>query len=269
MDMNLRENINSRYRALIKAEQILEKRAVSKKDIEVLSELKGKIPTKAVNGLYTVFNKAFHIVFTKGTSVVEKTYDAQYLRFKHDRFNNSLNENGRKGFTDMYLDSAKRQLGNLALSTVEGVCMGLAGIGLPDAVAFVGFILKGVYETALNFGFDYNIPTEKLFILKMLQASLSKGKERETLNRQVDEMIYSDFQIHEESFEQEIKRASEIMVDEMLLCKFVQGIPIIGAAGGMFNGLFYNRIICYVQLKYQKRYLLKLAQQNNVNLEQR
>ncbi len=269
MDMNLKENINNRYRALIKAELMLEKRAVSKKDIEVLSELKGKIPEKAVNGLYTVFNKAFHIVFTKGTSVIEKTYDAQYLRFKHDRFNSLLSEKGRKGFTDLYIDSAKKQLRNLALSTVEGVCLGLAGIGLPDAVAFVGFILKGVYETALNYGFDYNVPTERLFILKMIQASLSKGKEREILNRQVNEMIFFDFQFCEESFEQDIKRTSEIMVDEMLLCKFVQSVPIIGAAGGMFNGLFYNRIICYVQLKYQKRYLLRLAQQNNVNFEQR
>lgn len=265
--MDLRENINSRYRSLLKAEKMLEKRAMAKKDIERLVELKGKIPDKAVKGLYVVFNRAFHIVFTKGTAVLEKTYDAQYLRFKHKRFSDTLAENSKKGFAEMCFDSVKRQVGNLALSTVEGACLGFAGIGLPDAVAFVGFILKGVYETALNYGFDYDTPEEKVFILKMLQAALSKGREREILNCQVDNMIFSDFQFHEEILEQEIKCTSEIMVDEILLCKFVQGIPIIGAVGGTFNGIFYNRIICYVQLKYQKRHMLKLAQMNNVNLE--
>lgn len=268
MDINLAKSIKNQYGALIKTEQVFEKHAVSKKETEVLAELKGKIPSKAVKGLCTVFSKAFHIVFTKGTAVVEKTYNADSLRFRHKRFNGSLNENSRKGFADIYFHSAKRQLGNLALSTVEGIALGFAGIGLPDAVAFVGFILKGVYETALNFGFDYNAPEERLFILKMLQAALSKGEEREVLNSRVDEMIFSGLQPCDGNYEQEIKCTSEIMVDEMMLCKFIQGIPIIGAAGGAFNGVYYNRIIRYVHLKYQKRYLLKLAQQNNVDLTQ-
>ena len=43
----------------------------------------------------------------------------------------------------------------------------------------------------------------------------------------------------------------------MLLAKFVQGIPVAGILGGISNPVYYRRILYYVQLKYQKRYLLQ------------
>ena len=45
----------------------------------------------------------------------------------------------------------------------------------------------------------------------------------------------------------------------MLLLKFVQGLPVIGVLGGAANPVYYRKILTYVQLKYKKRYLLRLA----------
>ena len=79
-------------------------------------------------------------------------------------------------------------LRNMALTTVEGAGLGLLGIGLPDIVIFTGMLMKGVYEAALHYGFDYDSPQERLFILEMMEASLSRGEERVHMNHEVDTM---------------------------------------------------------------------------------
>ena len=45
---------------------------------------------------------------------------------------------------------------------------------------------------------------------------------------------------------------------DMLLLKFIQGIPVIGLVGGAANPVYYKKVMQYVQLKYKKRYLLSL-----------
>ena len=41
----------------------------------------------------------------------------------------------------------------------------------------------------------------------------------------------------------------------MLTAKFIQGIPIVGAIGGVVNYSIIKRIGEYASLKYKKRYL--------------
>ena len=48
---------------------------------------------------------------------------------------------------------------------------------------------------------------------------------------------------------------------DMLAAKFIQGLPVVGIVGGLSNAISYNRILSYVQLKYQKRYLMQKASQ--------
>ena len=57
------------------------------------------------------------------------------------------------------------------------------------------------------------------------------------------------------SFEEEVKRASVALSDAMLMAKFIQGLPVVGAAGGMSNPVVYQKISQYAALKYKKRYL--------------
>lgn len=44
---------------------------------------------------------------------------------------------------------------------------------------------------------------------------------------------------------------------DMLLLKFIQGMPIVGILGGAANPICYNKVMKYVQMKYRKRYLLQ------------
>lgn len=44
---------------------------------------------------------------------------------------------------------------------------------------------------------------------------------------------------------------------DMLLLKFVQGLPLVGVLGGAGNPVYYRRVMKYVQVKYHKRYFIQ------------
>lgn len=60
----------------------------------------------------------------------------------------------------------------------------------------------------------------------------------------------------EEEFQRQIRYTSDAFAMDMLLTKFIQGIPVVGIVGGLSNPLYYRTILSYVRLKYKKRYLL-------------
>ncbi len=135
--------------------------------------------------------------------------------------------------------------------------MGILGIGLPDIVLFLSVILRGVYETATKYGFSYESEEEKMYILKLLEASLSNGEKWESLNKEVDSFFAFKCCLQAAGFEEQLRKTADAFAVDMLLAKFVQGIPVIGIVGGLSNPVYYKRILRYVQLKYRKRYLLK------------
>ena len=57
------------------------------------------------------------------------------------------------------------------------------------------------------------------------------------------------------SFEEEVKRASSALSNGMLMAKFIQGLPLVGAVGGMSNPVVYQKVMQYASMKYKKRYL--------------
>ena len=57
------------------------------------------------------------------------------------------------------------------------------------------------------------------------------------------------------SFEEEVQNAAKALSSAMLMAKFVQGLPVVGAVGGVSNPVVYQKISQYAALKYKKRYL--------------
>ena len=51
--------------------------------------------------------------------------------------------------------------------------------------------------------------------------------------------------------------AASALAMDMLILKFIQGIPVVGILGGAANPVYYGKILKYVRLKYRKGYLLK------------
>ena len=55
----------------------------------------------------------------------------------------------------------------------------------------------------------------------------------------------------------QISKTAQVLSNELLYMKFLQGIPIVGAVGGFYDAIYMKRITKYVNLKYKKRFLKK------------
>lgn len=142
-----------------KAEERMCRQSEKKKEVLWKVKLEERIPGKIMAGLQKAFSKAFYLIFEKGNIIIEKTYDRDSIEkdFKIRDFAVDL-KGGRKEIGELKKAAVGGSAINTLLTTVEGIGLGVLGIGLPDIVIWVGFLLRGVYETALKYGFDYELP---------------------------------------------------------------------------------------------------------------
>lgn len=253
--------------AVLKKETQLKQSAMKATAPRWKTDLEKKVPEKVYHSLEAAFSKAFSVVFTQGVGVIEKTYNRQNLEETYSVQDYAVQvKGGRKELKQVKRNAGRTGLANTALTTVEGIGLGALGIGLPDIVVFVGMLLKGIYETALSYGFSYDTPEERLFILRMMEATLTKGHAFAVKNARVDGMIEEMPQAGDDEVLAQIQKTGSAFAVDMLLLKFVQGFPLVGVIGGAANPIYYNMVMRYVQLKYQKRYLLAVAQRSGISL---
>ena len=267
-DRRLLAALQKELEQLEKRERRLERSAGNQEPPEWKKALETKVPEKVRVSLEKAFCKAFSVVFQHGNTLIEKTYDKEELQKDHEIQAYAVELKGnRRELRRMRKAAGAADLRNMALATVEGAGLGLLGIGLPDIVIFIGMLMKGVYEAALHYGFDYDSPQERLFILKMMEASLSRGEERIRADREVDAMCAALPSAEEAKnlLQEQTDRTAKAFAADMLLLKFIQGLPVVGLLGGAGNPVYYRRIMKYVQIRYHKRYLLGMIAKQNTN----
>lgn len=245
--------------AVEKQEKKMQQSALKARPVAWKKELESRIPEKVYAGLESAFCKGFGVVFDQGRAIIEKGYNKEDLQADHAIRDFAVQlKGGKKELKQMHKSAKQSDLINMAATTVEGIGLGALGIGMPDIVLFLGNLLKGVYETALNYGFDYESRQEQLLILKMMQTALSNGENWTQGNTEVEEMLALEtVDITDEVFKQQVKDTASAFAMDMLLLKFIQGLPVVGIIGGAANPVYYSKVMKYVQLKYRKRYLLK------------
>lgn len=251
--------VNKELLTVEKQEKRMEQAALKARPAAWKTELENRIPEKVYTGLESAFCKGFGLVFDQGRAIIEKGYNKEDIQADHAIRDFAVQlKGGRKELKKMHKSAKQSDLLNLAVTTVEGVGLGALGIGMPDIVLFLGTLLKGVYETALNYGFDYESRQERIFILKMMQTALSTGGDWEKRNKEIDGMLTLEtVGITDEDFRCQMKDTAAAFAMDMLLLKFIQGLPVVGIIGGAANPVYYSKVMKYIQLKYRKRYLLK------------
>ena len=265
MDRNQKKQIkalNKEFGAVQRQEDRLMKAAVKASAPGWKTALEQKVPEKVYTGLNSAFCKAFSIVFQYGRKILEMTFKKQTLSENHAFRDAAFQIRGsRKDMKQMHKSAKKSSQLNIVLTTVEGIGLGALGVGMPDIVLFLTTVLRGVYETALHYGFGYESRFEQMLILKMMAASLSTGEDWFRRNKEVNDWLMKQEQeISDEEFQAQMQATSDVFAVDMLLLKFIQGLPVVGILGGAANPLYYNKILRYVQVKYRKRYLLTLSQ---------
>ncbi|MEZ3445350.1 MAG: EcsC family protein [Lachnospiraceae bacterium] len=244
--------------SIVRKEAGLTKQAKQYQTAGWRKSLEQKIPPRVYENLKLAFCKAFELIFEKGTVLIEKTYSKNEIELDFQIHDYAVElKGGKKELRQLKTSIDRGNFVNMAVSTAEGIGLGVLGVGLPDIVLFLSVILKGTYETALQYGFSYDTPQEKLFILKLLEASMSKGEQWIACNAEVDGFFVPNAVRTETGLKEQLGRTADAFAADMLLAKFVQGIPVAGILGGISNPVYYRRILSYVQLKYRKRYLMQ------------
>lgn len=260
--------LEKEWNALLRKEAALA-RAAGKNPARWREELESRVPKKVLSGLQLSFSKGFQLVFSHSTKILEKTYDPAALRERHTTSDQEVMLSGdRKSLRRVTLNSQAARLTDMAITTAEGVGLGALGIGMPDIVLFLAMLLKGIYETSLNYGYDYDAPGERLLILKMMETSLAKGGDWYRCNREVEKMLATPVVPDDEILSEQIRSTGQAFAVDMLLVKFIQGLPLVGMVGGAANPIYYNKVLQYVQLKYRKRYLRSVARRKGIILKE-
>lgn len=255
-----KNHLEKEWSGLLAAEGRFLTRNAPVKTADWQGKLAGLVPKKLEKTLNTAFFKAFELIFDKGTAVIEKTYQKQ--RKEQNYKINAYAADVRN--TRWSLRAFSREAGasknlNMALSTVEGVGMGILGMGIPDIPLFLAVLLRSIYEIALSYGFSYDTKEEQIFILKLIETALSHGEELARRNMELNLWIQGGrtFDISRSGQE---RLTSDALSRELLYLKFVQGLPVVGVVGGVSDMVYQKKISDYAALKYKRRFLEKKRQ---------
>ena len=253
--------LEKEFKAVQKQEAKLQQAFVKAKNPAWKAAISDKIPQKVYTGLESTFCKGFSLVFNQGRGIIEKSYSKENLQNNHTIRDFAVQlKGGRKELKAVHKSAKRSDSLNMVVTTAEGIALGALGIGMPDIVLFITTLLKGVYETALNYGFDYALPEEQYMILNMMAASLITGEERPEWDDMIDGMILEmPHNVTQAVLEEQIRETASVFAMDMLILKFIQGLPVVGVLGGVANPIYYKRVLNYVQLKYRKRWLWKIS----------
>lgn len=252
-----RRHIEKEWKQMLRAEQAFLNRNMPARRAGWQEKVAGLVPKKLESTLHTAFYKAFELIFDKGTSVIEKTYrkEKKQQDYKINAYAAEVRRS-RRALRAFGRDAAVSKGFNMAVSAVEGVGMGILGMGIPDIPLFLGVLLKSIYEIALSYGFSYDTDEEQIFILKLIQTAVSHDRELAEGNMELNLWMQN---LGERAFRAErseqIRRTSEALSTELLYLKFVQGLPVIGIVGGISDMAYQKKISDYAAMKYRRRFL--------------
>lgn len=241
-----------------KENKYLEKKQVQK-DSFLNQKLEEKVPEKLRDTLDKAFGKAFHLIFEKGTGVIEKTYSKEKIE-KDYRINEFVNQvkQDKKSLRVFSKNAKGSGAKNLVLSGAAGIGMGIFGVGIPDIPVFTGLILKSIYEIAMHYGYSYETEDEQCFILFLIQGAVSRGEEMLAIDQKINHYIATSTWEEELKKEEVIQKTAACLSKELLYMKFLQGIPVVGAVGGAYDVVYLKQITEYANLKYERRFLGKI-----------
>lgn len=229
-----------------------------KVDTFLNKKLAEKVPEKLQGTLDSAFAKAFGMIFEKGTGIIEKTYKKDELQksYKINEYADKVwQTRGSLKVFEKKAEKAGRL--NLLVSGAAGIGMGAFGVGIPDIVVFTGFILRSIYEIALDYGYDYESAEERRFILLLIEGAVSYGEDLRNIDKLLNTYIEQNEVPEDYEEKQQIERTAAGLSKELLYMKFLQGIPIVGAVGGAYDVVYLKKITEYANLKYKKRFLLR------------
>lgn len=231
-----------------------------------LEQIQDKIPPKLKSTLDLAFYKGFQFVFEKANPIIEKTYNKERIQADYDINDFAIDSHGsQKHLRKMDQQSFQSKLWNESISFLEGSVLGILGIGLPDIPVFISIMLRTVQETALTYGYHFVTDEEKAYSLYIICGSLAKESLQREYSHKLD-LLGSAIDTSSNTsinLDEIMKETAQLLSDNLLTIKFIQGLPIVGIVGGIVNPAIIHKIGKYASLKYKKRYLTRKIHNSN------
>lgn len=236
------------------AERKFIRTAKNKKPSLIDKKIEQYVPDNLEKTLMDTFELAFRQIFQNGTSIISATFN----KTRPEEAEEAIKKSKISGMVDS------------SVSFVTGTTMGILGVGLPDIPIFTAMVLRNIYQKAVTYGFDYKSRTEQIYILLLVKGALTLGEEAESISHEIDDYarrVDEDGMVNNTWLGEELDNAAYALADNMLYMKFVQGIPIVGAAGGISNVLTMRKINKYADIKYHKREIRKAEHEAKLKVE--
>ena len=248
------------WEKFVKKENKYLEKQLNKKESFLNQKLEEKVPEKLQGTLDTAFAKAFHLIFEKGTAVIEKTYRKEEIekQYQINEFTNEIKQD-KKSLRSFSKNAKGSGTKNLVVSGAAGIGMGILGVGLPDIPVFTAMILKSIYEIAMHYGYSYETEEEQYFILLLIQGAVTHGEDMLVIDKEINQYISSSIWLQEKTKEEMIHQTVGCLSKELLYMKFLQGIPVVGAVGGAYDVVYLKQITEYANLKYERRFLERVG----------
>lgn len=246
------------YQEVWRKEQWFLRRYAEKRESVIDRKIGELAPEKLMETLHGAFEKAFALVFEKGTGVILKVGRQEKRQENYQMQEDAADLHEDRSNLKAFSKSANRTgFGNVAVSGAAGIGMGFFGVALPDIPLFTAMMLKSVYELAESYGFPCDNAEEQLYVLRVIEAALSGGDDLRERNRALDAYAQTGVWPDAADREQQIRATARQVSEAVLLGKALQNVPVAGAAGGIADAVYLNRIRKYAAIKYQKRFLIR------------
>lgn len=218
--------------------------------------LEDKVPEKLEATLDAAFSKAFHLIFSKGSAIISKTFSTNKLIYEFEVDSLNLDEFGRgREMRKFKRRATATGTAHTMLSTVTGMALGAVGAWIPDIVVFITVLLRNMYQISMRYGYEYDTDEEKKFILRVIAAAVQEGDELIKADKEINKLIRAGLFTDDSTVDLRINEAATALGHALLLMKFLQNIPVVGIVGGASDFIYMEKISDYAVLKYQRRFL--------------
>ena len=219
--------------------------------------LEDKVPAKLEATLDKAFSKAFHLIFSKGSTIISKTFSTDKIIEEFEADTADLEElGGGRQMRKFKRRATATGTAHTIVSTVTGAALGFVGGTIPDIVLFITLLLRNMYKISMKYGYAFDTEEEQKFILSVIAAAVQDGDDMLRANKEVNKLIREGLSSDTSTVDEKINEAAVALAHALLLMKFLQKIPVVGVIGGASDFIYMERISDYAVLKYQRRFLV-------------
>lgn len=249
---------------LRRAERRFLKKQLNREPTKLDMFLEDKVPEKLEATLDAAFSKAFHLIFSKGSQVISRTFSTDKLIEEFESDSTDLEElGGGRQMRKFKRRAAFTGTAHTLVSTVTGAALGFVGGTIPDIILFNTLLLRNIYKISMKYGYAFDTEEEQKFILRIIEAAMHDGDDLIRANKEINIIIREGLSIDESTVDERINAAAVALAHQLLLMKFLQKIPVVGVVGGASDFIYMERISDYAVLKYQRRFLVDQLRSGN------